>query len=344
MAVNGDGSQSGGRGVVGSLGIDERARQSDAWRVRKNRLGEIRRIDNVNNLKDEDATLERLRERGLRYKRVDDPNGMLHLYLTRREKNPQTGEMEDVITGSTRPAYPTPEEWATIDAGGRVEPRREGIGYADDGYLSEGEMSRRRQLVYGDNGTGSIKKSARSVGIRNAFFNERKYGNGPTGGQISAQERWRMEREHAKGSRGMLGEQALHRQAKASGELFGRQVSAMEAQGRLTGLRYDPMAAHNGKAFVEQYNRNRRMAALAEERERINNMTMASRMIFGRNGPKTDVERAALAAALGGGGGKDAQSYIKGFPAQQAYFNLLRNVGDGSGGGSGGGGSHLFGM
>lgn len=157
--------------------------------------------------------------------------------------------------------------------------------------------------------------------------------------QVAAQERWRMERKHAKGSRGMLGEQALDRQAKASGELFGRQVSAMEAQGRRYGLKYDPMAAYNGKAFVEQYNRNRRMAALAEERERINNLTMVSRMIFGRNGPKTDAERAAMAAAFAGGGGSAAKAYPTGSSTQQAYFDLLR------GGGAGGGGTgHLFGM
>lgn len=159
--------------------------------------------------------------------------------------------------------------------------------------------------------------------------------------QVATQERWRMEREHAKGSRGMLGEQSLDRRAKESGELFGRQVSAMEAQGRRYGLQYDPMAAHNGKAFVEQYNRNRRMAALAEERERINNLTMVSRMIFGRNGPKTDAERAAMAAAFAGDGGSAVKAYPAGSSAQQVYFDLLRGVGGGAGGGGTG---HLFGM
>lgn len=165
--------------------FDEAAREAEARRMRANVIQE--------------SGLTDLEDRALGVEHRRGADGVWRPYLVNEE---------GAITVGVRPGAPTAEDWATIDAVAaareRGEPlpeglampplRREGVGYAEDGFISDAEMARRRQAVYGDPGTGSIARSARVARLKRQFAQGRAYGNGPSEAQEEARERWDAER------------------------------------------------------------------------------------------------------------------------------------------------------
>ena len=165
--------------------FDEAARKAEARRMRANVIQE-------SGLTDLDG-----RALGVEHKRGAD--GAWRPYLVNEE---------GAITVGVRPGAPSEEDWAAIDAmaaarerkaalseGIAMPPlRREGVGYAEPGFISDAEMARRREAAFGDPGTESIAQSARAARLRNMFADERAYGNGPSARQVAARGRWDAER------------------------------------------------------------------------------------------------------------------------------------------------------